>query len=64
MPRKFVRDPKTVERRKRVKERLENQLLTGLKFVKYESGAMGNEDLNEKDRARIDKELEILKTRI
>lgn len=59
----FSRSPKAVERRKRVKQRLENQLLTGYKPV-YQIGEMSTVPLTEHDRNRIKHEIAILKSRI
>ena len=63
MPKKFDDSPQAVERRRRVIKRLENQLLTGYKTVNV-GVATGTEPLTDADKARINKELEILKTRL
>ena len=62
-PKKFNRSPQAKARRVRVIKRLENQLLTGFKPVK-EDGKMSTAPLTDKDRDRIKKEIETLKTRL
>lgn len=64
VPKKFDRRPATVRRRERVIKRLENQLLTGFKNVTNEKGEIGSEKLTDRDKERIQKEIETLKTRL
>ncbi len=56
-------NPAKVDRRKGALKRLENQLLTGYKTVNVEGG-IGTAPLTEEDKVRINKEIEILKTRL
>lgn len=64
MPRKFDRSPAAVQRRKGVVKRLENQLLTGFKHEKTETGELVAVKLTEQDIGRIKKEIETLQTRL
>ncbi len=57
----FSRDEKTIERRRRVIERLETQLKKGVKFKTLSSIV---QSLEIKDITRIQKEIETLKTRL
>ena len=63
MPKKFNRSPAATERRKRVIKRLEIQLLTGFKTVSDGQGNISSVRLEDKDIARIKKEIETLKSR-
>lgn len=63
MPKKFDTSPAANERRKGALKRLENQLLTGFKTTKDEEGNISSIKLDDKDIARIKKEIETLKSR-
>lgn len=62
--------PAATERRKKVLKRLENQILTGFKTclitdeAKGVVGTIGTEPLSDADKKRIQREIEVLKTRI
>lgn len=63
MPKKFDTSPAAYTRRKSALKRLENQLLTGFKTVTDGQGNISSVKLDEKDIARIKKEIETLKSR-
>lgn len=51
-------------RRKRAMERLEAQFKAGTKPINADDGTLMDAPLDEKDKTRIAKEIEILKTRL
>lgn len=63
MPKKFNKSPATVRRRQRVIQRLRAQLVTGYKPV-VEDKVMSTIKLSDADRARIEREISILETRL
>lgn len=64
MPKKFDRSPAAIRRRKGVIKRLENQLLTGFKSIRTETGEISSAPLTDQDKKRIVKEIEVLQTRL
>lgn len=57
-------DKQSVQRRKNVIERLEKQLKRGMRPPKKTEQTLSDVPLDDKDIARINKEISILKTRI
>lgn len=64
MPKKFDTSPAAVQRRRRVIQRLQTQLVTGYKPVNNGDGTMSTVKMTEDDRKRIEKEISILETRV